>query len=240
MAIVNNQHVLDFYQKTLKLIQKSRIPFLIGGTFAFTHYTNIKRPTKDIDVFCKSGDYLRILELFRRNGFKTEISDSRWLAKIFQGKYFVDLIFGSVNGIAPVDDSWFEKAPSASILNTKTLLIPPEEMIWSKIYRHNKNHYDGHDVTHLILKTGKEINWKRLLNRMEPHWLLLFSSILLFIFVYPANANIIPRWLIDELMERFKHQINLPLPKELISRGPLLSRSEYKIDITKWGYQTIT
>ena len=57
----------DFYIDALKKLQETGIPFLVGGAFAFSHYSNIPRDTKDIDVFVRPPDCLRGIS--RRLGF---------------------------------------------------------------------------------------------------------------------------------------------------------------------------
>ena len=51
----------DFYRESLGLLAESGIPFMLSGTYAVSAYTGIVRPTKDLDVFCKAGDYPSIL-----------------------------------------------------------------------------------------------------------------------------------------------------------------------------------
>ena len=66
-----------FYSEVLQLMADSRIPFLVSGTYALASYTGIDRPTKDVDVFAKAGDALRILSFFRDHGFGVETVDER-------------------------------------------------------------------------------------------------------------------------------------------------------------------
>lgn len=229
-----------FYQELLRLLSKSKLPFIIGGTYALRFYTGIDRPTKDIDIFCKAGDYPRILKKFQDKGYKVEITDDRWLAKIHKDKYFVDLIFGSVPGLWPITDKWIDSAPTGEILGLQVKVTPPEELIVSKAYRMGRNRYDGADVTHIILKCGENLDWKRLLSHMEPYWEILFVHLLLFRFIYPSDRAIIPKWLIKELMQRLKNQLELPSPVEKISRGSLLSHGQFEVDYKKWGYRDFT
>lgn len=230
----------DFYANALKLILKSGIPFMIGGTYAFRKYTGIQRTTKDLDIFCKAGDYLRVLKILQDNGYKTRIADSRWIAKAFLGKNYIDIIHGTPSGIWSVDDSWFVGAPTSKILGVKVKLIPIEEMIWCRIYIQSRDRYDGADINHLILKKGFELDWKRLLNRMESHWELLFSQLMNFRFVYPSERGIIPKWLMKEFISRVENQLESPIPQDRTCRGPLLSHDQYQVDIEKWGFHTIT
>jgi hypothetical protein len=101
----------DFYIGALKQLQDTNIPFLVGGAFAFSHYSHVPRDTKDIDVFVKPDDCPRVLEAFDRLGYRTEVPFPHWLGKIHSGEHFMDVIFASGNGIARVDDLWFEHAP---------------------------------------------------------------------------------------------------------------------------------
>src|SRR5215813_6858211 len=86
-----------FYAEVLKILKESKFTFMVGGGFAVVAYTGLNRPTKDIDFFVKAGDYPKILNKFTSLGFKTQVDDERWIAKIFKGKLYVDLIFGSSN-----------------------------------------------------------------------------------------------------------------------------------------------
>src|SRR5689334_4351466 len=94
----------QFYVEILEFLKKSEFPFLIGGTYAVKHYIEIDRPTKDIDFFCKAGDYPKILKLCADAGFRVAVEDERWLARIYKDPYFVDLIFGSIPGMWPIGD----------------------------------------------------------------------------------------------------------------------------------------
>ncbi|RYE67210.1 MAG: hypothetical protein EOP17_09335, partial [Rhizobiaceae bacterium] len=53
-----------FVAVALEDLVDCHIPFLLAGTFALSAYTGITRQTKDLDIFCKAGDYARILSHF--------------------------------------------------------------------------------------------------------------------------------------------------------------------------------
>ncbi|MEN9327317.1 MAG: hypothetical protein RI947_125 [Candidatus Parcubacteria bacterium] len=213
---------------------------MVGGTYAFTQYTGIKRYTKDIDIFCKSGDYPKILHALADQGFKTEITDDRWLAKATRKTYFADIIFGAVNGVFSVDDSWFEYAPDATILNIPVKLVAPVEFVWSKAFRQQRYRSDVADVYHIFLKQGKTFDWKRLLLRMENQWEVLFAHLINFRFIYPSERGTVPKWLMQEMCGRIKHQLEMPISKKPICRGQLFSSTEYEVDINEWGYKNLT
>jgi hypothetical protein len=230
----------EFYSELLAALCEIDVPTLVGGTYAVKFYTGIKRPTKDIDVFCKAGDYPKLLKSLQDRGFQIEIVDDRWLAKVIRGDYFGDVIWGSIPGVWPIDDTWTNNARKGEILGYTVNVTPPEELLLSKMYRQGRTHFDGPDVIHLILKQGRELDWKRLLNKSEPNWEVLLSHLIMFRFVYPADRNNIPKWLLDELIERLKLQLDLPEPQERVCRGSMLSHTQYQIAYTEWGYKDIT
>lgn len=93
-----------FYADSLRLLHASGIPVLVAGTFAVNCYTGINRATRDLDIFCKAGDFPRILLHFKEHGFQTEIEDERWIAKVRRGGCFFDVIFGSATAVISISD----------------------------------------------------------------------------------------------------------------------------------------
>lgn len=230
-----------FYKEALTLLNESGAEYMLGGAFAMFHYTGIYRDTKDLDVFCKYAEFPKIMAFFKERGFRTELTDARWLAKIFHGEYYIDIIFHSPNAICLIDDTWYQRATQSVLEGVDTLLIPAEELLWCKIYVHNRERYDGADVNHLILKWGEKLNWKHVLMRMDHHWHLLLAQILNFQFVYPADyQRCIPKWLFDELMQRGHDQYELPCQVEKVCRGPLIDQTQYSIDVKDWDYKAMT
>jgi predicted nucleotidyltransferase len=230
----------DFYREALQLLVESGLSFLVGGGFALKQYTGIQRDTKDLDIFCKAGEYPKIMKLFTQNGFETELTDVRWLAKLKKGDNFVDVIFNTVNNICNVDDSWFDNAVETEMLGMKVKMIAAEELYWCKIYVQNRERYDGADLNHLLLKYGKQINWDRVWMRMEQHWHLLLAQFLNFQFVYPSERDIIPKELFEKLMALAKDQYELPSPVEKVCLGPIIDQTQYSTDIRNWDYKVVT
>src|SRR5690606_22938784 len=173
----------EFFGNALQLLSQSDIPFLVGGGLALRQYTGIIRDLKDLDLFCKAGDYPRILGFFAEQGFQTELTDVRWLAKVYKDDYYIDIIFNTVNNINHVDDIWFQHATDGEAYGVKVKFIPAEELLWCKIYVQNRERYDGADVNHIMVKYGHYLDWNRIWSRMEQHWHLLFAQVLIFQFV---------------------------------------------------------
>ena len=226
----------NFYSECIRLLAASDIPFLLSGTYALACYTGINRPTKDVDVFAKAGDALRILSYFKEQGFEVEMVDERWLARVVRGELFMDVIFNMPTASTHVTDEWFDGAPCAQLFDTSVRLVPPTEFVWSKIFVQDRYRYDGADVAHMILKRHEEIDWRRLLSHMELYWEVLLIALLNFRFIYPSERHIVPRWVIDELLERLDAQLEMPPPGMRVCRGRIFSPRDYQVDISEWGF----
>ena len=228
-----------FYADSLRLLHASGIPFLVAGTFAVNCYTGINRATKDLDLFCKAGDFPRLLLHCKEHGFDTEIEDERWIAKVRRGQCFFDVIFGSATAVVSISDHWFQESHPAEIYDVPVQLTPPTEMIWSKALLQNRHRYDGADIAHLILRQTERIDWRRLLLHMEQYWEVLLMHLLNFRFIYPSERERVPRWLVLELLERARLQLELPVPQTRVCRGRLFSAEDYRIDVQAWGFADV-
>jgi Nucleotidyl transferase of unknown function (DUF2204) len=228
-----------FYAEALRQLKKSGVPFMVAGTYAVSSYTGIRRPTKDLDVFCRAGDYPRILKYFQDLNYRTVIDDERWIAKVKKSRWTFDVIFNSRTAATPITDSWFEERHSCKIYGIEVQLIAPTELVWSKVFVQNRERYDGADIAHVMLKEHDQIDWKRLLAYMEQYWEVLLSHILNFRFIYPTERHRVPQWLMDELMERLRMQEGLPVPQTRVCRGRMFSRGDYEIDVREWGFVDI-
>lgn len=227
----------EFYAHVLNALRDSSLPFLIGGAYAFGCYTGIIRDTKDIDVFVLESDSVRVLDALAHARYRTELTDKVWLGKAFHEEDLVDVIFGSANGIAMVDEEWFAYARPARFLDLSLRLIPPEEMIWSKSFVMTRDRYDGADIAHVLHGHAERLDWRRLLRRFSDNWEVLLNHLVMFRYVYPSRRGHVPRWVMGELLGRLERQIEEPSSPDPVCRGTLLSETQYRIDIDQWGYQ---
>jgi putative nucleotidyltransferase-like protein len=229
-----NDPAAEFYIDALRKLQDTNVAFLVGGAFAFSHYSRVPRDTKDIDVFVKPDDFPRVLEAFEKLGYETEVPFPHWLGKIRGGDHFIDVIFSSGNAVARVDDLWFEHAPKVNVLGLIVRLSPVEEMIWSKAFIQERERFDGADVLHLLRETGPSLDWPRLLMRFGDYWRVLLSHLILFGFAYPDRRQNIPNWVNEELLRRLS--VSRPNLQNDICYGTLLSREQYLHDVEHWKY----
>ncbi len=223
-----------FYRNVLQKMSATGIPFLVGGAYAFAGYTGIVRHTKDLDLFLSPQDCQRALDHLAQAGYRVEMTDPIWLAKIFFRDAFVDFIFRSGNGISEVDAGWFDHAKSANLFDVPVRLCSPEETIWSKAFIMERDRYDGADVAHYLLVWGEQMDWERLLHRFGEHWRVLLSHLVLFGFIYPERRSLIPRELMERLLDRLRGELDADESTSLC-QGTLLSRVHYLVDTGPWG-----
>jgi len=234
-ASVLDEHTRDFYRHGLSLLDKNKLPYLVGGAYAFARYTGIERHTKDFDIFMRRSDYDRAAKILNQGGYETDLMFPHWLGKAFQGEDFIDMIFSAGNGVAAVDELWFEHSVPGRVLDMDVRLIPAEEMIWSKGLIMERERFDGADVAHVIHAVGDKLDWRRLILRYGQYWRALYAHLILFGFIYPSDRAKVPAWVMHELGQRLAKE-NGHNSDEKICYGTIVSRQQYLIDIDRWGY----
>ncbi len=217
-------------------LQTGGVEFLVGGAYAFTPYTGIGRSTKDFDLFVRKPEIHRALDVLAAAGFETELTFPHWLGKAYDGRDFVDLIFSSGNGVAPVDDGWFAHAPHGTVLGVAVKLAPAEEMLWSKAFVMERERYDGADVIHIIRTGAERLDWDRVLDRFGDRWRVLLLNLVLFGFAYPGERTRVPRRVMETLLARLRGELDADAPGGRICQGTVVSRQQFLPDTLEWGY----
>lgn len=226
-----------FYREALETLTATGVPYLVGGAFALQAYTGFTRRTKDLDIFVRPGDCDRLLSLLRTNGYRTELRFPHWLGKAYKGGHFIDVIFSSGNGLCAVDDLWFKHAQPAELFGIRTLITPPEEMIWSKAFVMERDRYDGADIARLLRAQAKTLDWARLLSRFHRHWRVLFSHVILFSFVYPGHRLQVPSWFMEEMIRRLQREMQSLPVERTVCQGTLLSWAQYLDHVERGEYE---
>lgn len=234
-----DEQTRQFYRHALRTLRGAGARFLVGGAYAFYHYTGIERHTKDLDIFTRPADAEPILRIFAEAGYRAELTFPHWLGKAYCGDDCVDVIFSSGNGVCTVDDEWFDHAVAAKLLGEPARMVPAEEMLWSKSFVLERERYDGADVAHLLHATARTLDWDRVLRRYGERWRVLYSHLVLFGFAYPSERGAIPGNVMRGLARRLAMEdaMTAPVPgDEQVCNGTLISREQYLVDITEWGY----
>ncbi|HVI76476.1 MAG TPA: hypothetical protein VM683_15935 [Anaeromyxobacteraceae bacterium] len=228
---------LDARADAIAALREAEVPFLVAGAYAYFEYTGIFRDTKDLDVFVRRRDVDGAFAALEQAGFRTELLDPVWLGKGYRGEWYVDVIFSSGNGVAAVDDEWFEHALPGEVMGHPVLLAPPEEMIWSKGYVCERERYDGNDVANLVHACGERMDWGRLLARFGPHWEVLLAQLVLYRFSFPSDRSRVPEWVMRELLRRAWQDIVDGDWERRVCRGPLVSKVQYRHALDRLGYE---
>ena len=226
-----------FYRRALRVLVDAGVPFLVGGAFAHACFTGIRRSTKDLDLFLRRGDLDRVNVLMEAEGWRTEMPYPHWLAKVYCGEDFIDLIFNSGNGLTPVDDRWFRDNAQADILGVPVRIANMEDGLLSKAFIMERERYDGADIAHLLQANAERIDWPLLLERFGPHWRVLLAHLSLFGFIYPGERHRIPQWVMQALLDKMAAEIAQPPAQDPhVCAGTLLSREQYLHDVERLGY----
>lgn len=225
------------YQRGLQSLIDAKLRFLVGGAYALKGYAGIDRDTKDFDIFVHPRDRDRVVDTLSAAGFQTDHTFPHWLSKAVFSDHFIDIVFNSGNGLCPVDDEWFDHATEREVFGIRVSLCPMEEIIWSKSFVQERERYDGADIAHILRVNAAQLAWPRLIRRFEQHWRVLLSHLVLFGFIYPAERNQIPEWVMQDLLYRLERELNGTPPKGQLCQGTLISREQYLTDIMEWGYE---
>jgi len=228
----------EVYRRALEAVNAANVTYVIAGAYAIYEHTGIYRKTKDLDLFFEPSSVVAAAQALRAAGFVTRLEDSHWLAKATMGEYFIDLIYGMGNGVARIDGDWMTHSRPGILAACPVRIAPPEELIWHRLFISERHRHDMSDIVHLLLCCGDTLDWERLVTRVGEHWPLLLSQILMFCYVYPGYRTNIPRWVPEHLLERARAQIDRNDDDQDFTRGTLISRFSFAIDVSEWAFNS--
>jgi hypothetical protein len=202
----------SIYQRVISEAHKRGERFALGGAFALAAYTGQWRNTKDLDIYVTPRDRERMIQLLIGLGFADYYDrlpyDRSWIFRGISDETIVDLIWAMANHHADVDELWLTSGPEIMIRGERLRLIPPEELLWAKLYIMQKDRCDWPDVLNLVYSAGPGLDWPRLLQRLAEDALLLAGVLCVFQWLCPGRAQKLPSWLWDRL--------HLPQPPESV------------------------
>ena len=225
----------EVYRRGLEALNAAGVPYVVAGAYAIYEHTGIYRKTKDLDLFFEPSAVVPAARALRDAGFVTRLEDEHWLAKATAGEYFVDLIYGMGNGIASIDAGWIEHSRPGILAANQVRIAPAEELIWHRLFISERHRHDMSDIVHLMLCVDS-LDWERLVRRVGENWPLLLSQVLMFTYVYPGHKNNIPAWVREQLLERAQAEFMRAEEDVDFTRGPLISRFSFTIDVREWGF----
>ncbi len=227
----------EVYKRALEALNAAGLPFVVAGAYAIYEHTGIYRKTKDLDLFFEPSAVVAAARALRSAGFVTRLEDEHWLAKATSGDYFVDLIYGMGNGIAFIDEEWARRSRPGILAAAPVRIAPAEELIWHRLFISERHRHDVADILHLILCLGDTLDWERLVRRVGENWPLLLAQLLTFSYVYPGYRSNVPEWVYEQMLERARTDMVRDGDEADLTRGPLISRFSFTIDVREWGFQ---
>jgi len=226
------------FEEVLTVLEEKHVPYAVSGAFALRQHTGICRFTKDLDLFMTAETSKQAFAYLRERGFECEVCDPVWLAKARKDEFFVDLITGMSNGVIVVENSWIERARAAVVHGVTSRVLAPEELVASKLFVAKRERFDGADIAHVIYGTYKAFDWKRELELVGENWEILFWSLVLFRYVYPAQTHYVPAEVWRELLEKFQKTVTTRDSKARF-RGSLVDENMFAIDLNEWGLDNL-
>ena len=227
------------YKRALSALNQGGVPYVVTGAYAIYEYTGIYRETKDLDLFVEPRHVEPAMRVLREAGFRTRLEQPHWLAKAKLGEHFVDVIFGMGNGLALVDEDWYRHSRPAILAARPVRVGPPEELIWHRLFISERHRQDMADIMHLLLCVGQQLDWRRLVEKTGPHWPLLLAQLQMFAYVYPEARDRVPPWVLESLLDRAREELARERTGEPMTRGPLVSRFSFAIDVNEWGLRDL-
>ncbi len=184
------------YSKAIAAVRKTGVPFLLGGGFALASYTGRWRDTKDIDFYIRPSDRDQVIAALSRAGFgdyyEQRAYDRRWIYRSTKAGVIVDVIWSMANQRAEVDDVWFDRAGVLELRGQRLLVVPPEELLWCKLYILQRDHCDWTDALNLLYATGPELDWQHVLDRLDEDAPLLKAVLQIYGWLCPSQAARLP------------------------------------------------
>jgi hypothetical protein len=187
----------EVYSRVIDTLQEHRIRIALGGAFALATYSGYWRNTKDLDFYMLEEDYPRVVELLSSIGLKDFYDvlayDRGWIYRAHHGETIVDAIFGMPNRRAKATAEWLECGPEIDVRGKRLRVLPPEELIFAKIFVMQRPRCDWPDIINVIYGAGRELDWERLIKLLGEDVALLRGVLSTFAWIAPGRARQFPQ-----------------------------------------------
>jgi hypothetical protein len=185
------------YSCVLNRICDEGIPFALGGGLALGYYTGTLRRSKDLDIYVTPENKDRVIAIMSRCGmsdyFEQQPYDREWIYRGYHNGVIIDIIWAMANKRTTVDAVWTSSGPTVHLCGQTFNVVPPEELLWSKLYVLQRDRCDWPDLFNLMAAVGPTMNWTHLSSRAAEDRALLKALLSVFAWVAPERAMCIPR-----------------------------------------------
>lgn len=184
------------YRCVIERLQKAGVRIALGGAFALATYSGFWRNTKDLDFYILEDDLERVIDLLTAEGladyFDVLEYDRGWIYRAHTGETIVDAIFGMPNRRAKCTPEWLATGPEIRVRDKTLRVLPPEELIFAKIFVMQRPRCDWPDVINVIYGAGPKIDWEHLIGLLGADVPLLRGVLSTFSWLAPGRARELP------------------------------------------------
>ena len=167
------------------------IDLLIGGALGLSAYMPLRRRTKDIDFYVLPSDRDRMARMLESLGFHDLYEqlpyDRAWIYRSLRNGVIADVIWSFANQRATVDPQWFQYSRKLKCGASMLSVVPPEELLWGKLFVLQRERCDWPDLLNLLYYAGPTLDWNRLRLRVGPDQPLLDGLLSVFSWLCPGH-----------------------------------------------------
>ncbi|MEI6349562.1 MAG: hypothetical protein WCP06_00480 [Verrucomicrobiota bacterium] len=166
------------------------IETLIGGALGLAAYMPLQRRTKDIDFYVMPHLRDAMVSVLHEAGFRDFYEqapyDRQWIYRGIREDTIADVIWRFANHKTMVDEDWFRYSHFRPCDSEAVLrIIPPEELIWAKLFVLQRDRCDWPDILNLLYYVGPKLDWNRLYGRLGSDARLLDALLTVFSWLCP-------------------------------------------------------
>ena len=184
--------------------EEAGIELLIGGALGLAAYMPLTRRTKDVDFYVMPHLRDSMTAVLHAAGFRDLYEqapyDRQWIYRGIRNDTIADVIWRFANHKTMVDEDWFRFSHFRPCGGDAVLrIIPPEELIWAKLFVLQRDRCDWPDILNLLYYAGPKLDWNRLYGRLGSDARLLDAVLTVFSWLCPDRPIRPPMNKVDDL-----------------------------------------
>lgn len=190
------------YREVMLAAQQAAIRFAVGGGIAAMAYADQARDSRDLDLYVLPERRGAIIDVLTALGFKDYYSqktyERHWIYRAIRAGTIVDVMWSMANRRGTVDARWL-RGPRFQIDDLQIRLLPPEEILWTKLYVLQRDRSDWTDALNMLYVVGPNLDWNHLFERVEEDVGLVAGLVAVFRWLAPGRANLLPQFIWSRL-----------------------------------------
>jgi hypothetical protein len=199
-------------------------------------YIGLVREHKDMDLYVlpeQRAEWIGLMNQLALEDYYAQAPyDRTWIYRAYQGEALVDVIWEMANHLAEVDEEWLTRGATVELEGLRLCLLPPEELIWTKLHVLQKDRCDWPDVLNLLYATSAQMDWGQLLARLGADTPLLTGALAVYGWLCPGAAQQVPGWVWQRLHLTVPNTA-APLPEVAAQRVKLIDSRPWFIPALK-------